>query len=82
MQFDSDREIASENEAETNSDCATASEQSDKIDSDTTEQLTDLLTPLATGMRLPDPARPMLSGARRWLDQIFWGNCHPFLNTK
>ena len=38
---DSDREIASENEAETNSDCATASEQSDKIDSDTTEQLTD-----------------------------------------
>ena len=41
MQFDSDREIASENEAETNSDCATASEQSDKIDSDTTEQLTD-----------------------------------------
>ena len=41
MQFDSAREIASENEAKTNSDCATASEQSDKIDSDTTEQLTD-----------------------------------------
>lgn len=35
MQFDSDREIALENETETNSNCATASEQSDKIDSDT-----------------------------------------------
>ena len=31
MQFDSDGEIASENDTETNSDCATSSEQSDKI---------------------------------------------------
>ena len=25
---------------------------------------------------------PKLSKIRRLLDQLFWGNCHPFLNTK
>lgn len=41
VQFDSDREIASENEPERESDCPTASEQSYSTDSDHNDQLTD-----------------------------------------
>ena len=41
VQFDSDREIASENEPGSDCDCNTASEQSNKSDSDPKQQLTD-----------------------------------------